>query len=303
MRTCTTSTSPRAANARRHITTALLLCAVGGLTIAGTVTTKTVRGKLRASADESDAAGRFNMDVREKGDRAKERLGFTATGLDAAKDDNGVRPTYDLVLITSDDAEADLGAVKLRRNGAAKFKYRSKQDGLGDDFDGLADFGGGTIELRDGDDVVLEGDIPEFLSAGDDPEPGDGATYEARNSRKLKPTTDDSDAKGFITAQSKAMPRSDFDRVVVEVIRAGRRGDELTVVAIDRNTGDETELGTLKLRGRFQAGALKLDTRKGDEIPGGGIGDLDGQSIEVRDGDDAVVLSGRFPSLGTSDDE
>jgi len=284
----------------RHVSAALILGAIAGLTIAGTVTTKTVHGRIRATAEDSDSQGRFVMSVTERGDRSKERLAFTASDLDARKDDEGNRPTYDLVLITSDDDEAELGSVRLRRNGDAKFKLRARDD-LGDGFDGLEDFGGGTIELRDGDDVVLEGDVPDFLGAGDDPEPGDGASFEARNTRRLRPDDDESRAKGFITARSIFKPRADYDRIFVEVIFAGRGGAELTVVAIDRDE-EETELGTLRLRGRFKAGKLRIDTRRGDDIPGGSIGDLEGQKVEVRNGDD-VVLSGRFPTLDTGDDE
>jgi len=291
------------------VTAALLVGAVAGLTIAGTITTKTVHGRMRAADSESDAAGRFNMIVTERGTRLKDKLQFTASDLDAQKDDDGNRPTYDLFLITSVDdgddvAEAELGSVRLRRNGAAKLKF-GKRDDLGD-FDGLEDFSGGTIELRDGEDVVvLEGELPEFLGAGDDPEPGDGATFSARNTRKLKPDDDTSRAKGFITAQSTFKPRKDYDRIVVEVIGAGRSGAELTVVAIvdgGDDDDDDIELGTLRLRGRFKAGNLKIDTRKGDEIPGDGIGNLEGLKVEVRNGDD-VVLSGRFPTLDTGDDE
>jgi len=281
------------------VTAVLLVGAIAGLTLAGTITTKTVHGRMSASDTESDAAGRFQLSVTERGERLKETLRFTASDLDAHKDDDGNRPTYDLILITGDDDEADLGSVRLRPNGDAKFKFR-KRDELSDDFDGLEDFGGGTIELRDGDDVVLEGDIPEFLGAGDDPEPGDGATFAARNTRKLRPDDDDSRAKGFITAESKFKPKTDWDRIVVQVIYAGRAGAQLTVVAIDGD--DEIELGTLRLRGRFKAGNLKIDTRKGDEIPGDGIGELEGLKVEVRNGDD-VVLSGRFPTLDTGSDD
>ena len=148
--------------------------------------------------------------------------------------------------------------------------------------------------------MVLQGDIPEFLGAGDDPEPGDGATFSARNSRKLKPVEDDPNAKGFITAQSTFKPRIDYDRIFIEVINAGRPGQTVTVVAIDGD--DEIELGETRLRGRFRAGNIKIDTRKGDEIPGGSIGDLEGLKVEVRNGDD-VVLDGRFPTLDTGADE
>jgi hypothetical protein len=284
----------------RHLTAALVVGAVAGLTIAGTITTKTVHGRMRATAEGSAAVGRFAMSVTERGERSKEKLHFTASGLDALRGDDGSRPAYTLVLVTSGDDEADLGSVKLRRNGDAKLKYSSRRDTLGEGFDGLEDFGGGTIELRDGENVLLEGAVPEFLAAGDDPEPGDGATFEARNSRKLSSDDDESRARGFVSALSKFKPKSDYDRIFVEVVGAGRSGAELTVVAIDRDDA-ETELGTMRLRGRLKTGVLKIDTRSGDEIPGGSIGDLGGQRVEVRNGDD-VVLSGRFPSLATGQD-
>ena len=87
----------------RHATTALIVGAIAGLTVAGTTTTKTVHGKARAADSESDALGKFELSVKERGDRVKEKLRFTAADLDAKKDDEGNRPTYDLVLITDGD--------------------------------------------------------------------------------------------------------------------------------------------------------------------------------------------------------
>jgi hypothetical protein len=46
---------------------------------------------------------------------------------------------------------------------------------------------------------------------------------------------------------------------------------------------------------------MRLSTRRGDTIPGGGVLALGGQSVEVRDADGVAHLVGRFPDLDPTD--
>jgi hypothetical protein len=70
-------------------------------------------------------------------------------------------------------------------------------------------------------------------------------------------------------------------------------------VLIDDGTGTFVSIGPL------EAGAtereLELNTAEGDALPAGAltVEDLAGRTVQVRDGADAVVLSGTVPALGT----
>ena len=104
-------------------------------------------------------------------------------------------------------------------------------------------------------------------------------------------------ARGIVQALAASLPRGRHEALRVECwLLKARRGDEVSVVCIDGD-GNETRLGTMLVRTRARLGVLRLSTRAGDEIPGGGVLALGGQTVEVRDADGVVHLTGFFPVL------
>ncbi|NUN53793.1 MAG: hypothetical protein HUU06_13555 [Planctomycetaceae bacterium] len=53
----------------------------------------------------------------------------------------------------------------------------------------------------------------------------------------------------------------------------------------------------MTVRTRYGVAVLRLSTKRGEEIPGGGVLALAGQDVEVRAADGTVLLTGVFPSL------
>ncbi len=263
------------------------------------VTKQVVRGKMEAVADDSsDAAkGRFRIRSNERGDNLYESIRFWGARLDAEKDDDGKRPEYHVWLVDADEeVEADFGQARLNGKGRSAFRFHTRRDVLPDDVDAIRDFGGGTIQLRLGDDVVLEGDVPDFIGITDDNEEGSHQAARAKAATRLKATDDGGKARGFIRARIQNRPRGTESQIRVKVVLLGKARDVFYVVAID-DDDEETKIGRFQVRSRLGIGSLFLDTRRDDEIPGGDILDLGGQDVEVRDADGTVVMTGTFPSL------
>ena len=271
--------------------------ALTAVTATAAVTQQRVKGRLSATAEDSEAGGKFKIDLKIRGEEVvKERLWVEAWGLDATADDEGGRPTYDVVLIDTDDNEADFGEMRLRRNGRALFKFRSNKTDFPGDIESFEESEGGTIEIRDGDTVVLEGDIPTFIGLDDENEAGSGAGARSKAKRNLSATDEDSRAKGKIRVRAWNRPRNSGEKVVITAKRLDRDAGPFTVVVIDGD--DETELGDFRARTRLGFGLLILDTRKGDDIgDDDSVFDLGGLDVEVRDAEGNVVLDGKFPRL------
>lgn len=262
---------------------------------AKTVSTQKVGGKLRAVAENGEETGKFVFETAVKGEKIRESMAVTAEGLDTTTDDAGDLPVYDIWLITDDGGtEADFGDMKLRRSGKAKFKFRSRRDDYPAAIDEVRDFTGGKVEIRDADDgVVLRGNIPDYLGLDDDNEEGSHSRVKAAGSRNLSPDDDESRAVGKIGTKYQNKPGG-ADEQLLLVCKRLETGSH-TLVAID-GENVETEVGTFRAISRAGVGVLRLDSRQGTEIPGGVL-DLGGQKLEVRDGDENVVLKGRFPDL------
>lgn len=254
-----------------------------------------VRGKLAAADAESGAQGRFRILIRDRGERHWESLLVAARGLDTTADEEGARPEYHAYLIDSEAAETDMGALRLRRGGRAVLRFNTRRDALPDGVESLADFGGGTIEVRLGDEVVLSGDVPEFLGVGDGNEEGSGAAAKGHASSRLTPLDEEGRGRGFVTASIRNLPRGVDERIVVEIIRTGDRGDTFSVT-LNPEVGPETLLGEIRLRGRLGVGRLVLSTVRGDALPDSVL-ELGGTPVEVRDAEGTVVLSGTFPGF------
>ena len=275
---------------------AVVATAVAATLVEAGVVRQIVHGKLSATAEDSRAKGLFRLKATEtdKG-KTRERIEVTAKKLDAQKDDSGNLPDYHVVLTTTDGgATADFGSMTLTRNGRAGFIFDDKRDLLPDGVDTIVDFGGGTVEVRLGDDAVLSGKIPEFAKPTGDP--GAGARGVRRDASRLKPTDDSSRAHGWLEARYAKTAKRENERIRAQFEGLSRNGSPYAVVVIAADA-TETELFTVKPRGRFGAAKAEINTATGGEIPGGSVTDLSGLDVEVRDADGNVVLTGAFPSI------
>ena len=264
---------------------------------AGTVSVQAVRGRLLPADESSDAVGAFRILVLARGDATRQSIGAAMRGLDATRDGDGNLPEYRCWLVNADaSVEADFGACRLSERGRARFRFASPRQDFPEGVTDLVDFAGGSIEIRLAETVVLAGRIPEFLGLGDDNEPGSGAAAIAFGAKRLQATDAGGDAKGFVMAAYVNRPRLTFESLFVEGIGLGSAGDVFTVVVIDAD-GNETELGAMTIRTRYEIGVLHLSTRLGDTIPGDGVLAFGGRRIEIRDADGVAWLEGRFPVL------
>jgi hypothetical protein len=260
-------------------------------------TSQVVRGRLLPTDTESDAHGTFRMLVQDRGEAHREFLYVDAWGLDTTRDGDGNLPSYHVFLVNADGSvEADFGEAYLSPRGRVKLRFHSARESFPDGVDTLKDFAGGTVEVRLGADVILSGDVPDFIGIGDDNEPGSGAAARALGVARLHATDAGGRAKGFLEALYVNRPRVQIEAIRVECLRLGVAGEEFNVVAVD-GTGGETTLGTMVARTRFAIAVLHLSTRRGDTIPGGGVLALAGQTVEVRDADGVAWLTGTFPDL------
>jgi len=277
------------------------LLLASGTAEAGTLTKQAVGGRLDPVDDTSDDTGRFKMLVKTRGAAVRETLYLDARHLDTTRDDEGNLPSYHAWVVNADgSASADFGEAFLNARGRAKLRAKSWKGGFPEELASLKDFAGGVVELRLGDTVLLRGDIPEFLGIGDENEPGSHSRVKAIGIKRLRSTPEGDGARGWIGALKVNRPTLQVEALWVECLRLGERGDVFTVVAIAED-GTETTLGTMTSRTRFEYAAMRLSTRRGDTIPGGGVLALGGQSVEVRDADGVAHLVGRFPDLDPTD--
>lgn len=285
----------------------LIAAALGAALFAGAVPAdamprevvrQVVHGRLLPTDAESDAYGKFRLKVKKRGEAQREFLYVDAWGLDARRDDAGNIPDYHVFLVLADgSSEADFGEMRLSARGYARLRWHSARDARPEDASELTAYAGGTVEVRLGDAVILTGDIPEFLDLMDDNAPGSGASVVVSEIARLHATEDGGRGRGIVQALAASLPRGRHEALKVFCWNLlARRGDELAVVCVDAD-GNETRIGTMIVRTRARIGALKLSTRAGDEIPGGGVLALGGQTVEVRDADGVVHLTGVFPVL------
>lgn len=261
---------------------ALPLAAVAGFT------RQVVKGPLEdVSADDGRQRGRFRLAMFENdAGRTYERI--DAGGLRLDRDDE-----YHVFLTKSDGTgEADFGAMRVSRFGYGAFRWDTRRDEFPSGVTTIGDYGGGTIELRSGDTVVLTGDVPQFVDLDDD---ADGAATVGRDRSRLQPVDDTFRGHGVIDARRRNAPagvREDV-RVMCKRMEAGAT---YTLVAIAEDAS-ETEVGTFTTSDPLGIGGFRLSTQAGDTIPGGGVLALAGLDVEVRDADGAAVLAGTFPTL------
>ena len=255
---------------------------------------QTVHGKLAAVATDGTAKGAFRLTSRthERGS-VVDRIEVDCRKLDTTKVDDAM-PEYHLWLTTSDaGTSADFGALRLSEKGRGVFRFSTRFDAFPDGVDAVATFGGGTIEIRNGDTSVLTGSIPSFTKAGDG---GKGTSVALHDVSRLKPPTNGR-GRGAIEARYASNPRGTNEQIRIQISGLSSDAAPYTVVAIADDAA-ETTLAELTPHGRFGEDREVIDTRSGAEIPGGGgVAGLSEQSVEVRDKDGTVVLSGAFPTI------
>ena len=245
-----------------------------------------VRGAIHATAGESSSRGRFRMMVADRSGGAHvERLEAFARRLDRSADTE-----FHVVLVSSDGlSTADFGAMRVNRFGFGFLLFDSRREDLPAGAATLTDFGGGTIEVRDGDTAVLSGDIPAFGG-------GEAGSNVFGHDRQRLISTDLSFAgRGVIVARRQEIALDEREEVRVTCARM-ESGATYTVVVVAEDT-TETELGTFTTSDPLGLGGFRLSTAHGDTIGGGGVLGLAGQRVEVRDADSNVVLEGTFPSF------
>jgi hypothetical protein len=276
------------------VAVALALAAVPS--VAG-ATRAAVHGKLTAQIEGDDAAGRFSISHRESdGGAILDRIEVGAVKLDATVDAGGLLPVYNVVLVTADaSTSADFGAARLSKRGKAAFRFTTRVTALPDGVTDVTMFDGGTIEVRAGSTVVLAGTIPSFIGPGDDNE-GSGGAFR-RDTERLAPAADGIRTRGMVGARYANTPRGVSEQIWVQAEHLQRNAGPYSLVAIDAALA-EIEICTLAAHGRRGADVITIDTRRGDEIPGGGsVQDISGQSLELRDKDGNVVCTGTFPKV------
>lgn len=258
-----------------------------------------VHGRLAAVDELSASRGKFRLvsQARDNGD-AREAIEVACGPMDVERDDEGGRPEYRLVLTSSDGGTtADFGSFVLARRGRAGFRWSTRFDTYPDGVTTITAFSGGTIEVRRDGEAVLTGEVPTFRGPGDENDEGTGARGVRRDASRLRPTEAGGRAHGGIEARYANTPRGENEQVRVQAVNLSRDGSPYAVVCID-GSSNETTLGEMSPRGRFGEARLALDTRDGDEIPGGGgVTGLSEQTVEVRDVNGTVVLTGPFPTM------
>jgi hypothetical protein len=174
-------------------------------------------------------------------------------------------------------------AAELRawsgRDGAATFLPSR----LPDEVVTLTPFAGGTIEVFEGDALLLRGVVP--LAATPDGESRPDAEVRFRADAALTPSIESSRVRGTVELRVDNTSMGTRRRMRVRAVGGPRRA---TVVAIPVD-GAEMRLGRLGPRG-----LLVLDTRRGDAVPP--LATLAGARIEVRDRTGATVSTTTLPA-------
>jgi hypothetical protein len=256
------------------------------------VTRQVVKGRLTATASGGAEKGRFLMGVLDRDNgRHVERIETFAHRLNVATATASSPPSFHVWLVLSDGSgAADMGAMRVNRRGDAVFIFDTRRTTLPSSVNTITDYGGGTIEVRDGSgSAVLSGSIPAFGggSAG-------SATF-GKDQSRLRSTSTSFAGSGHMTARRQNLPRGVQEQMSLTVRRMAN-ATTYTAVAIDASS-NETTLGTFTTSDPRGLGGFRISTRQGGTIPGGGVLSLAGQTVEVRDSGGTAVLTGVFPTV------
>jgi len=247
-----------------------------------------IRVRMKAPGRGSGVRGACRLVLEDNGDRLpREDVYLTVRGPEPAGGQ-----AYRGVLIDRDGVELDMGDVPADNRAATRFDAVCK---LPDGFS-LPRFTGGSVEVRLADEVLLSGRLPRFARRHRRRVSRNGL----RDRKVLRPVDQDcgDGPLGQISVRH-TRTRGGGSRERIRVRITSMTGD-FVVVATDGDT--EFELGAITTGAGADKGWLNVDTKRGDVIPNGGVRELDGFRVEVRDALGAPVLAGKFPDVDLSDD-
>jgi type II secretory pathway pseudopilin PulG len=231
-----------------------------------------------AMTSSGAAAGTFAVESNQLQTRTDETIDVDATGLDASKD-------YVVVLTNASQVASMFGTATSDARGGVSFRFDGRIHSLPDGVASVADFGGGTIELRDGDTPVLSGTIPVFATVLGPPIAGSSVVFHVK--RPLDEIPKSLPRCGTFDVRVTNAPDGRRGQFVVDITTFDR-GATYDVVAVD-GQNVETALGAITVRGWNGVGALSLD------VDADAVVALSGARIEVRASTGAVVLAGTMP--------
>jgi len=193
--------------------------------------------------------------------------------------------TYGVYLVDPDGVEADveIGSISVAvGEDCGKLKFNTKRgDTLTPDPVGM------MVEVRDGENVVLSGPVP-------DP---DAAKLKGNVKAKLDvPDIDpfDADAKGFV--RLKVGNGAHHLQVVAQKAAAGTYD-----VMVENADGEYVDVGDLVIEDGENSGSWMANDKAGDAIPAGAatFAALLGQGIKVQTQGDtpSVLLEGTIPEI------
>jgi hypothetical protein len=233
-------------------------------------------------APDADAKG----SLRVRSDKQGERFELKLQRVDALLE-------HDLFIEDPDDSGLFVHVAALQSSGDddMKLMLATKQgDALplgATDIDALV---GRRVEVRAGEDVVLQGSVPAFgLSKKPVKAKVDLAAPEAAPAPDMKATLK------LRSKPDKGQERFDLKAKKVPFADAGPFR-----VFIEDGVGSAAfvDAGALDPVGDSE-GRFRRDSKQGQAMPLGaaGVAELAGRAIEVRDGEDVVFLEGTIPAL------
>lgn len=251
-----------------------------------------VFGEFEALAKLSGSRGDYLLEVREPGTSApSDRILVNCPSLPTSPNAAGVRPDYRVFLITDGATrQVDLGSMKLDlRLGAALSLDQTAAPfpgGIGT----VEEFGGGRIEVRRANVVLLRGEIVPF------PRLADAGLLQrdasARAGSELAPVTAGDAARAVVRTRLGVSPG--VRRQAISVRLLGLPAGPHTVVAVHPG-GTRTTIGTAQVPSPLGWGEVRADTRRAGGLPGGDLLWLAGQDLEVLGPGGDVVLTGVVP--------
>jgi hypothetical protein len=273
---------------RTWIVAALALAAFPLVAGAGVVHSA-VHGKLEPVAQDGAERGRFRLVVATRSNGSHvEKLEADARHLDPTLE-------YHVFLVKTGGTDpADFGAMTVNAGGHGKLRFTTRLTSLPSGVTSIADYAGGTVEVRQGDTAVLSDTVPTFIGLTDGGTPGAAAF--GHDASRLRAVDTSFHGRGQILARRQNLPGGVREELRLTV---GRMDNGATYTAYALFTdGSDVQLGTFTTSDPLGRGGFRLATAHGDTIPGpGSILDLAGLTVEVRDANGVAVLTGTFPTI------
>jgi hypothetical protein len=251
------------------------------------VSTRKVFGRIEGRGVQPQGSGSFELRIDDTHSGAlQNRIHVVASRFFVG--------TYSVLLFRSNGSAVTLGSFFADAGSSKGLLLDSRGGALPGGITNLADFSDGKIEIRRGSSVVGRGFVPPFRGVD---EPG----IAKRNAKswgvvELSPTGAGGAATGVIRAGVTVYPRRREQSFRLRVIDLPPSKAPYSVF-VTAATGTVTRLGSFATRGANGYGSLGYTTLVGDRMPGDDVVRLSRQSLEVRNADNEVVLSGTFPRV------